>query len=102
MAFVSELRPSGSAQESNVQMHLLSLRADRGSAETPKIEAAPHREIMMSQQEYEQREKLLAKLTGVRSELQDALRLATMLSEPMRNKLASVIVDIQDLLHELE
>jgi len=56
----------------------------------------------MPQQEYERREKLLAKLTGVRSELQDAFRLATMLSEPMRNKLASVIVDVQDLLHEIE
>ena len=43
----------------------------------------------MPQQEYELREKLLAKLTSVRSELQDALRLATMLSEPIRNKLAS-------------
>ena len=56
----------------------------------------------MPQQEYEVREKLLAKLTSVRSELQDAIRLATMLSEPMRNKLASVIVDVQDLLHEIE
>ena len=56
----------------------------------------------MPQQEYERREKLLAKLTSVRSELQDALRLATMLSEPIRNKLASVIVDVQDLLHEIE
>ena len=56
----------------------------------------------MPQQEYERREKLLAKLTSVRSELQDAFRLATMLSEPMRNKIASVIVDVQDLLHEIE
>ena len=56
----------------------------------------------MPQQEYERREKLLAKLTGVRSELQDAFRLATILSEPMRNKLASVIVDVQDLLHEFD
>jgi len=56
----------------------------------------------MLQQEYERREKLVAKLTTVRSELQDAFRLATMLSEPMRNKLASVIVDVQDLLHECE
>jgi hypothetical protein len=58
--------------------------------------------MVMPQQEYEVREKLLAKLTSVRSELQDAIRLATMLSEPMRNKLASVIVDVQDLLHEIE
>ena len=56
----------------------------------------------MQPQEYERREKLLAKLISVRSELQDALRLATMLSEPMRNKLAAVIVDVQDLLHECE
>jgi hypothetical protein len=42
------------------------------------------------------------KLTSVRSELQDAFRLATMLPEPMRNKLASVIVDVQDLLHEFD
>jgi hypothetical protein len=56
----------------------------------------------MPQQEYERREKLLAKLTSVGSELQDALRLATMLSEPMRYKLASVIVDVQDLLYEIE
>ena len=47
-------------------------------------------------------EKLLAKLTSARSELEDALRLASMLSEPIRNKLASVIVDVQDLLHEIE
>jgi len=56
----------------------------------------------MLQQEYENREKLLAKLTSVRSELQDALRLAAMLSEAMRNKLAAVIVDVQDLLHECQ
>jgi hypothetical protein len=56
----------------------------------------------MLEQEYERREKLLAKLTSVRSDLQEAFRLATMLSEPMRNKLASVIVDVQDLLHEIE
>ena len=56
----------------------------------------------MLHQEFERREKLLAKLISVRSEPQDALRLATVLSEPMRNKLAAMIVDVQDLLHECQ
>jgi hypothetical protein len=77
-------------------VHLRTLRANRGSTKPPKLT------LVMPQQEYERREKLLAKLTSVGSELQDALRLATMLSEPMRNKLASVIVNVQDLLHEIE
>lgn len=82
-------------------MHLRPLCRNTGSANTPN-QGVTLKEDCMIEQEYERREKLLAKLTSVRSDLHEAFRLATMLSEPMRNKLASVIVDVQDLLHECE
>jgi hypothetical protein len=56
------------------------------------------------------REKLCAKLTSARYELEDALKLATpvgrydpnVLSEAMRDKVVSMIGELNRLLHTLE